>query len=302
VKNLTIELEDRPGALAEMGEALGIAGVSIEGGGMFVVDGKGRANFLVEDGTAGRRALEAAGISVVREDEVLIQKLNQGEPGQMGKMLRRMAQAGVNVLTQYSDHNHQLILVVDDVRGARAVSDGWMQERSAKESCGATAQLTTKRTHHYALQVAWTGNTGSGTSSYASYGRDHDISVPAKATISGSSDPAFRGDGTRYNPEELLIASASACHMLFYLHLCAVNGVVVSSYEDRPTGEMEEIAGARGAFVRVDLHPTVTISIARNAKLAEALHEEAHKNCFIANSLKVPVIAHPKITNQSQNE
>jgi organic hydroperoxide reductase OsmC/OhrA len=301
MKNLTILLEDRPGALADMGETLGRAGVSIEGGGMFVMDGKGVANFLVEDGTAGRQALEAAGIDVVREDEVVIQKLGQDEPGQLGKLLRRMALAGVNVLTQYSDHDHQLVLIVDNLRAAQAVSDAWMQERSDRQRPDAAPAVMKKRSHHYAVQVIWTGNKGSGTSSYTSYGRDHYITAPEKATIDGSSDPVFRGDRTRYNPEELLVASASACHMLAYLHLCAVNGVVVLSYEDQPTGEMEEVVGGPGAFVRVDLHPTVTISDARDVKLAEALHEEAHKSCFIANSLKVPVMAHPTITASSQD-
>lgn len=295
MKNLRIMLEDRPGALAEMGEVLGRSGVSLEGGGMFVVDGKGVANFLVDDADGGRRALEAAGIHVIREDDVVIQKLNQDEPGQLGKLLRRMAQAGVNVLTQYSDHHHQLVLVVDELTAAQAVSDAWMQERSAPEGSNPPALRAKKRSHHYEVRVAWTGNTGSGTSSYTGYGREHDISAPEKAAIRGSSDPAFRGDKTRYNPEELLVASASACHMLSYLHLCAVNGVVVLSYEDRPTGEMEEVAGGAGAFVRVDLHPAVTISAGSDAGRAEALHEEAHRGCFIANSLKVPVILHPAI-------
>jgi organic hydroperoxide reductase OsmC/OhrA len=295
MKNLKILLEDRPGALAHMGETLGRAGVSIEGGGMFVANGKGVANFLVADGAAARRALEAAGIDVVREDEVVIQKLNQNEPGQLGILLRRMAQAGVNVLTQYSDHNHQLVLVVDDLPAAQAVSAAWTQEHSHPEKIDATPSPARKRIHHYEVRVAWTGNTGSGTSAYTSYSREHDISAPQKAPISGSSDPAFRGDRTRYNPEELLIASASACHMLSYLHLCAVNGVVVLSYEDRPTGEMEEVVGGPGAFVRVDLHPSVVIDAASDASRAEALHEQAHQSCFIANSLKVPVIIHPAI-------
>lgn len=302
MKNLTIQIEDRPGALAELGETLGCAGVSIEGGGMFVVDGKGIANFLVEDAIAGRRALEAAGIAVVREDEVVIQRLNQDEPGQIGKLLRRMAQAGVNVLTQYSDHDHQLVLVVDKVQIAQAVSNAWMRERSATGESDATGSSTKRRSHHYAVQIAWTGNTGSGTSSYSTYKRDHDISVPGKSTISGSSDPAFRGDKSRYNPEEFLVASASACHMLSYLHLCAVNGVVVLSYQDQPTGDMEEVVGGPGAFSRVDLHPTVTISAASDALRAEALHHEAHKNCFIANSLKVPVVAHPTITKLTEDD
>ncbi len=248
--NGSVILEDRPGALAEIGETLGRAGVSIEGGGMFVVDGKGVANFLVDDGTAGWRALKAAGLDVVREDAVVIQRWNQDEPGQLGKLLRKMAQAGVNVLTQYSDHNHQLVLVVDNLRAAQDVSDAWMQERSVAEKSNATAPTAKKRLHHYAVRVAWTGNTGSGTSSYASYRREHDISAPEKATISGSSDPAFRGDSTRYNPEDLLVASASACHMLAYLHLCAVNGVVVLSYEDRPerSGSLNHRVRSRLSF------------------------------------------------------
>ncbi len=301
MKNLTILLEDRPGALADMGEALGRAGVSIEGGGMFVVDGKGVGNFLVEDAEGGRRALEAAGLDVVRVDEVVILKLNQDEAGQLGKLLRRMAEAGVNIVTQYSDHDHQLVLVVDDVQAARAVADAWMQERVGAEGSGGGDSTVKTRMHHYAVEVGWTGNRGSGTSSYAGYGRDHEISAAEKAAISGSSDPVFRGDKTRYNPEELLVGSASACHMLAYLHLCAVNGVVVLAYEDGATGEMEEVVGGSGAFVKVDLHPRVTISSTSDARIAEDLHEEAHRNCFIANSLKVPVITHSTISKADRD-
>jgi len=130
VKDLTIALENRPGALAEMGEALGRAGVSIEGGGAFVVNGRGVGHFLFEDGPAARSALEAAGIRVLEERDVLVQKLDQAEPGQLGKITRRMAQAGVNIETLYSDHNHQLILVVNDIAAARAVSDAWTRERT----------------------------------------------------------------------------------------------------------------------------------------------------------------------------
>ncbi len=302
MKNLAIRLADRPGSLAEMGEVLGCAGVSIEGGGMFVVDGQGIGNFLLEDGSAGRKVLEEAGISVIREDEVVIQKLNQDEPGQLGKLLRRMAQAGVNILTQYSDHHHRLVLVVDDIRAAQAVSDAWTEERTSRENGDTTAALRKKRSHHYAVQVAWTGNTGSGTSSYTGYGRNHDILAEEKGTINGSSDPVFRGDKTRYNPEELLVASASACHMLAYLHLCAVNGVIVFSYEDSPTGEMEEDVGGTGSFVRIDLYPRVTVSSTSDPLRAEALHGDAHKNCFIANSLKIPVTAHPEVAKASLND
>ena len=120
--DLTISLEDRPGALAEMGEALGRAGISIEGGGAF----EGVAHFLFSDGYAARDVLEKAGIKVVAVRDVLIQRLRQGEPGQLGKIARRMADAGVNIEVQYSDHDHQLILVVDDVEKGRRVSEEWM--------------------------------------------------------------------------------------------------------------------------------------------------------------------------------
>jgi hypothetical protein len=127
MKDLTIALENRPGALAEMGEALGRAGVSIEGGGVW----GGAAHFLFADGAAARMALEAAGIRVVAERDVLIQKLRQDEPGQLGKIARRMAAAGVNIEVQYSDHDHHLILVVDDMEKGRQLSEEWMRERRA---------------------------------------------------------------------------------------------------------------------------------------------------------------------------
>jgi len=126
VKDLGIALENRPGALAEMGEALGGAGVSIEGGGVF----SGVAHFLFHDAAAARAALDAAGIRVVSENEVLVQKLRQDEAGQLGKIARRMADAGVNIEVQYSDHDHNLILVVDDIERGRAVSEEWTR-RSA---------------------------------------------------------------------------------------------------------------------------------------------------------------------------
>jgi hypothetical protein len=124
--DLEIALEHRPGALAEMGEALGRAGVSIEGGGAF----GSVAHFLFTDGDAAREALERAGIRVVAAREVLVQKLRQGEPGQLGKISRRMADAGVNIEVQYSDHDHNLILVVDDMERGRAVSEEWTRGAS----------------------------------------------------------------------------------------------------------------------------------------------------------------------------
>ncbi len=123
--DLAIALPNRPGALADMGEALGRAGLSIEGGGAFVVDGQGIAHFLFRDGRAARAALEAAGIHVLQERDVLVQRLKQEVPGQLGTLARRMAEAGVNIEVIYSDHDHQLILVVDDMEKGRAVSEAW---------------------------------------------------------------------------------------------------------------------------------------------------------------------------------
>ncbi|MGO8795975.1 MAG: amino acid-binding protein [Candidatus Sulfotelmatobacter sp.] len=129
MNDLEIALENRPGALAEMGESLGRAGVSIEGGGVWVVNGRSVAHFLFADGTAARRALEASGIRVVGEREVVIQRLNQSQPGQLGSISRHLAEAGVNLEVLYSDHQHQLILVVDKIAKARVVSEAWTREQ-----------------------------------------------------------------------------------------------------------------------------------------------------------------------------
>jgi len=125
VRDLAIRLENRPGALAEMGETLGSAGVSVEGGGGFVFDGEGIVHFLFEDTVAARTALEEKGIAVLADREVLVQKLNQDQPGQLGKISRMMAEAGVNIEVIYSDHENRLILVVDDFEKGQAVSEMW---------------------------------------------------------------------------------------------------------------------------------------------------------------------------------
>jgi hypothetical protein len=130
MKDLAIALDHRPGALAEMGEALGKAGVSVEGGGAWVVGGKGVAHFLFKDGSAARKALEINGIKVLSEREVVVQRLKQAVPGQLGQLARRMGDAGINIEVMYSDHENQLILVVDDVERARAVSKAWTSERA----------------------------------------------------------------------------------------------------------------------------------------------------------------------------
>lgn len=128
MKDLAIALDNRPGALAEMGEALAKAGVSVEGGGAWLSDGKAIGHFLFKDGDAARKALEAGGIKVIAERDVIVQRLKQEVPGQLGKIARRMAEAGVNIEVQYSDHINHLILVVDDIAKARIVSEAWLKD------------------------------------------------------------------------------------------------------------------------------------------------------------------------------
>ena len=150
--------------------------------------------------------------------------------------------------------------------------------------------------HIYDLKVQWTGNTGSGTSGYRSYERSHVISADNKAPIEASSDPAFRGDPSKYNPEEFLVASISGCHMLWFLHLCSDSGIVVTSYKDSPRGIMCETADGGGRFTELILNPKVNITDpARNSEL-RTIHEQAHKLCYIANSVNFPVnISHQDV-------
>lgn len=149
--------------------------------------------------------------------------------------------------------------------------------------------------HTYSVTVQWTGNTGSGTSGYRSYERAHQIVSKGKPTILASSDPSFRGDAARWNPEELLLAALSSCHQLAYLHLCAVAGVVVVDYADRAEGTMAETPDGAGQFTRVMLHPKVIIAAGSDAVKALALHHEAHEKCFIARSVNFPVGCEPQI-------
>ena len=144
------------------------------------------------------------------------------------------------------------------------------------------------REHSYAATVTWTGNQGTGTSGYKAYSRDHEITAPGKPGLPGSSDPAFRGDPARYNPEDLLVASLSSCHMLWYLHLCSRDGIVVTAYTDDATGTMVETADGGGHFAQVTLRPTATIARG-DLEHARELHHEAHRLCFIANSVNFPV-------------
>ncbi len=145
------------------------------------------------------------------------------------------------------------------------------------------------KSHAYQISIRWTGNRGTGTSDYRSYGRDHIVSADGKPDIPASADPAFRGDGAKYNPEELLLASLSGCHMLWFLHLCADSGIAVTKYSDNPTGIMTEEKDGSGRFTAVTLHPSVTVADKAMLEKLDGLHEKAHELCFIANSVNFPV-------------
>jgi len=146
-----------------------------------------------------------------------------------------------------------------------------------------------EKKHFYSLTVKWTGNKGDGTKDYRSYSRDHIITSEAKPDIPGSSDPVFRGDKTKYNPEDLLIASLSACHLLSYLHVCVNAGVIVVDYSDNASGTMVETPDGGGHFSEVTLHPFVIVADESMIEKANRLHEKASALCFIANSCNFPV-------------
>jgi organic hydroperoxide reductase OsmC/OhrA len=147
----------------------------------------------------------------------------------------------------------------------------------------------TGKTHNYAIRMRWTGNTGQGTRDYRAYERAHEYSVEGKPVVRGSSDPAFRGDRTRHNPEELLVMSLSSCHMLWYLHLCAESKIVVVDYVDDATGTLMEDKERGGFFTEVVLRPRITISSDGDLAKAESLHDRAHHLCYIANSVNFAV-------------
>ncbi len=166
---------------------------------------------------------------------------------------------------------------------------GWGRRRGDKAA---------GRRHHYQVTVEWTGNDGSGTASYRSYGRDHLVRADGKPDLPGSAEPVFRGDPSRYNPEELLVASISQCHMLWYLHLCADAGLVVEAYLDAATGAMEELPDGGGAFTEVVLRPRVVIRDESKTEQALELHQEARRRCFVAASVAFPVRCEPVIESR----
>ena len=150
--------------------------------------------------------------------------------------------------------------------------------------------MAAERKHHYHMTTRWTGNLGTGTSAYQAYSRSHELSGTGKSTvIAGSSDPAFRGDPSRYNPEELLVSALSGCHMLWVLHLCADAGIMITEYTDDAAGEMVEHADGSGEFTRVVLRPRMKIADAARAEEARAIHDRAHQVCCLARSMNFAV-------------
>jgi organic hydroperoxide reductase OsmC/OhrA len=145
----------------------------------------------------------------------------------------------------------------------------------------------------YNVTVTWTGNSGRGTTGYRDYERAYEVIVRGKPGIPGSADPAYRGDKARYNPEEMLVAALSSCHMLWYLHLCSAEGIVVQAYQDVAEGVMVEDASGGGRFTEVVLQPEITLAAGADVERARALHEDANANCFIANSVNFPVRHEP---------
>lgn len=156
-----------------------------------------------------------------------------------------------------------------------------------------------KKQHTYRVNVVWTGNEGSGTANYRAYSRNHEISAAGKTPVLGSADPSFRGDPARWNPEELLLASLSACHKLWYLGLCAAAGVTVVAYRDEAEGVMLEESGGAGQFSSVTLRPRVEITADSDRQTALDLHHKAHDMCFIARSMNFPVNNEPEISIRS---
>lgn len=154
------------------------------------------------------------------------------------------------------------------------------------------------KTHLYELDITWTGNTGTGTSGYRDYERAHDITAPGKPVIPGTADPAFRGVPERWNPEELLVASLSQCHMLWVLALCSQAGVTVTDYTDHPSGTMVQTADGGGYFTEVTLRPTVHVTDAAHADALTEIHERAHHLCFIANSVNFDVYCQPRVVTR----
>lgn len=155
--------------------------------------------------------------------------------------------------------------------------------------------------HTYQIELKWTGNKGRGTRTYMSYDRDFQISADHKKhIIEGSSDPSFRGDKTRYNPEDVFVSSIASCHMLWFLHLCTTKKIVVLDYVDKAEGIMTETPDGSGKFKEVTLHPEILVDSPVDFSLIEQLHEKANAMCFIANSCNFPIHHKPSVTVKNE--
>ena len=157
-----------------------------------------------------------------------------------------------------------------------------------------------ERAHEYAARLVWTGNSGRGTASYTSYDRRFEAVIAGKPDLAGTADPAFRGEPGRHNPEDFFLTAIAACHMLFYLALCARRGIRVLAYQDEVRGRMTVRADGGGRFEEVILHPRVTIEKPDDERLAMQLHDTAHEHCFIANSCAVPIRHQASVVHASR--
>lgn len=152
-----------------------------------------------------------------------------------------------------------------------------------------------RKSQEYRVRIAWTGNRGTGTSAYRAYDRNWDLESPGKPVVHCSNDPALGGDPSRYNPEDMLVTAIASCHMLWYLHLCSVAGIIVTSYSDEPVGVMGLQIDGAGQFEKVTLHPRIALKPGSNVEKARALHGEIHKYCFVSRSVNFPVLHEPII-------
>ncbi|MET9291288.1 OsmC family protein [Streptomyces sp. NPDC003077] len=159
-----------------------------------------------------------------------------------------------------------------------------------------------QRAHTYETRTTWTGNTGSGTENYRAYRRDHEVRADGPPPFQGSADPAFRGDSERWNPEQLLLASLSQCHMLTYLALCSLEGVTVTAYTDRATGTVTQDGKGGGRYTEAVLRPHVQVASAELVERARELHTAAHERCFIAASVNFPIRTEPEVTVRALSE
>lgn len=266
------------------------------------LDGFGHAFFTATDG--------ASAIALLRAQEVDCIVLDLELPDMDGREILRLVQnftppPAVVVVTAKSSTTRAEQTVqegafdylVKPFNAARLVTTVRNAVRSARLTRKVSPPRADGHAHHYALTLSWTGNRGRGTADYKAYGRDHEITANGPPMLPGSADPAFRGDSSRWNPEQLLLASLSACHQLWFLHLCADAGLCVTGYQDHPTATMRETTDGAGQFIEVTLNPIVTLAQGTNTSLAHTLHKTAHAKCFIARSVNFPVHCNPTASN-----